>query len=274
MTIELTDAQLVERCRAGDADAWNELVERFSRYVYAISVRAFRLSEADAEDVFQEVFARTFERLDSLRDDAAIRPWLAQLTRNACVDRLRSGAREELTEDPDAEQSRTRRSSGSTRRWPSTRRCASSPATAARSSTASSPSDESYRSIGEALELPPARSRAASRAVSASCARSSREEKRTPTRLEISERNAPLRRGAPGRAARTASPAPAGWVQAAQELPEARRRLDEIVELARADAQFRARVIEDLEAALAAAGFTPEPALVDAVRARLPELRE
>jgi hypothetical protein len=67
-------------------------------------------------------------------------------------------------------------------------------------------------------------------------------------------------------------PAPAGWVQAAQEMPEARRQLDEIVELARADADFRARVVEDLEAALAAAGYTPEPALLDAVRARLPEL--
>ena len=103
MTIELTDAQLVERCRAGEADAWNELVERFSRYVYAISVRAFGLSETDAEDVFQDVFARTFERLDSLRDDTAIRPWLAQLTRNACIDRLRAGAREELTEEPEVD---------------------------------------------------------------------------------------------------------------------------------------------------------------------------
>ena len=74
MTIEVTDAQLVERCRAGDAAAWDELVERFSRYVYAIAVRAFRLSEHDAEDVFQDVFARTFERLDSLRADGAIRP--------------------------------------------------------------------------------------------------------------------------------------------------------------------------------------------------------
>ena len=104
MSIELSDAQLVERCRAGEAAAWNELVERFSRYVYAIAVRAFRLPEHDAEDVFQDVFARTFERLGSLRDDAAIRPWLAQLTRNACVDRLRAGAREQPTEEPAAEE--------------------------------------------------------------------------------------------------------------------------------------------------------------------------
>ena len=104
MTMELTDAQLVERCRSGDPEAWNELVERFSRYVYAIAVRAYRLPEHDAEDVFQDVFARTFERLDSLRDDAAIRPWIAQLTRNACVDRLRAGAREQPSEEPHAEE--------------------------------------------------------------------------------------------------------------------------------------------------------------------------
>jgi RNA polymerase sigma factor (sigma-70 family) len=103
MTTELTDAQLVGRCRAGDAAAWHELVERFSRYVYAIAVRAYRLPEHDAEDVFQEVFARTYERLGSLRDDEAIRPWLAQLTRNTCVDRLRRGAREQPEEEPAAE---------------------------------------------------------------------------------------------------------------------------------------------------------------------------
>ena len=104
MNIELTDAQLVERCRAGEQEAWNELVERFSRYVYAIAVRGFRLPESDAEDVFQDVFARTFERLESLRDDTAIRPWIAQLTRNACVDRLRAGTREQPTEEPLADE--------------------------------------------------------------------------------------------------------------------------------------------------------------------------
>ena len=99
MTGPLTDAELVARCRAGDEAAWAELVERFSRYVYAIAVQGFRLSEHDAEDVFQEVFARTYERLDKLRDDSAVRPWIAQLTRNLCVDRLRETARVEPTEE-------------------------------------------------------------------------------------------------------------------------------------------------------------------------------
>jgi RNA polymerase sigma factor (sigma-70 family) len=90
----VSDAQLVARCRSGDATAWNELVERFSRYVYAICVQAFRLSPQDAEDVFQEVFARVYQHLDRLRSDDAIRPWIAQLTRRLCIDRIRAGGRE------------------------------------------------------------------------------------------------------------------------------------------------------------------------------------
>ena len=48
MASTLSDGELVARCRSGDQQAWADLVERFSRYVYAISVQAFRLSEADA----------------------------------------------------------------------------------------------------------------------------------------------------------------------------------------------------------------------------------
>ena len=93
-----SDAELVARCRAGDAAAWNELVERFSRYVFAICTQGFRLADHDAEDVFQDVFARVYAQLDRLRSDASFRPWLAQLTRRACIDRLRAGNRETPTD--------------------------------------------------------------------------------------------------------------------------------------------------------------------------------
>jgi RNA polymerase sigma factor (sigma-70 family) len=95
----LTDAQLVQRCRQGDPAAWNELVERFSRYVYAICTQGFRLREQDAEDVFQEVFTRVYSKLDTLRDDSALRPWIAQLTRRLCLDAISSGSREQPAEE-------------------------------------------------------------------------------------------------------------------------------------------------------------------------------
>jgi hypothetical protein len=39
---------LVERCRLGDREAWRDLVEEYSRYVYAIIMRGYRLPESDA----------------------------------------------------------------------------------------------------------------------------------------------------------------------------------------------------------------------------------
>ena len=102
MGLDLTDARLVARCRAGDDSAWALLVERFSRYVYAICSQGFRLSQHDSEDVFQDVFAKAYENLSKLRNDDAIRPWLAQLTRRLCIDRLRLLARNAPTDtDPD-----------------------------------------------------------------------------------------------------------------------------------------------------------------------------
>jgi RNA polymerase sigma-70 factor (ECF subfamily) len=95
----MSDAEIVRHCRAGDAEAWSELVERYSRYVYAICIRGFRLSEDDAEDVFQDVFTRIYTRLDTLRDDAALRPWIAQLTRRRCLDALASKGREVQTDE-------------------------------------------------------------------------------------------------------------------------------------------------------------------------------
>jgi RNA polymerase sigma factor (sigma-70 family) len=151
--VELTDAQLVARCREGEQEAWNELVERFSRYVYAICVQAFKLPEHDAEDVFQEVFARAYEHLGKLRDDDAIRPWLAQLTRRLCIDRLRAGAHEQpedLIDHAEADDTLARLDD----------------AMAVHEALATLPDncqdildrffarDESYRTIGEALDLP------------------------------------------------------------------------------------------------------------------------
>jgi RNA polymerase sigma factor (sigma-70 family) len=155
LTEELSDAKLVALCRAGDEEAWGALVERFSRYVYAICVQAFRLPEHDAEDVFQEVFARVFERLDTLRDDEAVRPWIAQLTRRLCIDRLRAGSREftadteELPEGPDEDVLLKLEEAFDVHDA-----LAGLPEHCQEILDRFFARDESYRTIGEALELP------------------------------------------------------------------------------------------------------------------------
>ena len=151
----LSDRELVARCRSGDQQAWAELVERFSRYVYAICVQGFRLPEADAEDVFQEVFARAYQHLDKLRDDAAVRPWLGQLTRRLCIDRLRASTRERPVTEEELETAVAE-----------DRLAMLDEALAVHEALAATPEhcreildrffarDESYRTIGEALDLP------------------------------------------------------------------------------------------------------------------------
>jgi RNA polymerase sigma-70 factor, ECF subfamily len=74
-------------------------VERFSRYVHAICSRGFGLDRQDADDAFQDVFTRVYTRLDTLRDENALRPWIAQLTRRVCLDRLAGAGREAPTEE-------------------------------------------------------------------------------------------------------------------------------------------------------------------------------
>jgi RNA polymerase sigma factor (sigma-70 family) len=96
----VSDAEVVQACRAGEDAAWRELVARFSRYVLAIA-RAHRLSEADAEDVFQDTFTRIYEHLGRLRSDEAVRPWIGQLTRRLCIDKLRAAARDPVADDTD-----------------------------------------------------------------------------------------------------------------------------------------------------------------------------
>lgn len=62
--------------------------------VHSILRGAFRLAPHDAEDAFQEVFTRLYVRLDTIRDQDALRGWIAQVTRNVALDWLRRSGRE------------------------------------------------------------------------------------------------------------------------------------------------------------------------------------
>jgi RNA polymerase sigma factor (sigma-70 family) len=75
---------LVTRAQDGDQTAWDEIIERFAPLVWSICHR-FRLSEADAHDVGQNVWLRLVEHLDVLREPAALPGWLATTTRRECI---------------------------------------------------------------------------------------------------------------------------------------------------------------------------------------------
>lgn len=70
-----TDAGLVKRCRQGDQSAWDALVDRYQRLIFAIPRRA-GLSEEQAADVFQEVFLTLVEKIDTIEQPEKIRSWM------------------------------------------------------------------------------------------------------------------------------------------------------------------------------------------------------
>ena len=73
-------ADLVPRCRAGDSQAWHELVTAYERLVYSVP-RSYGLDREDAEDVTQTTFALLLSGLRSLRDDQSLVPWLGTVAR-------------------------------------------------------------------------------------------------------------------------------------------------------------------------------------------------
>ena len=73
--LEKSDADLVRACQKGDQDAWDTLVERYQRLIFAIPRRA-GLSDERASDIFQEVFLTLFEKLDEIAQPEKIRSWI------------------------------------------------------------------------------------------------------------------------------------------------------------------------------------------------------
>jgi len=72
------DAALIARCLAGDASAWEALIDAYKRLIYSIPIR-YRLSPEDAADVFQLVCLDLYRDLASLREAGALRGWLARV---------------------------------------------------------------------------------------------------------------------------------------------------------------------------------------------------
>ena len=75
----LSDPELVQACLAGDRAAWDEVVARYGRLVYAIPFRC-GLDASDADDVFQNVFTILLRRLEGLRDQTRLSSWLITTT--------------------------------------------------------------------------------------------------------------------------------------------------------------------------------------------------
>ncbi len=92
------NADLVERFRAGEQDAFDELYKKLSPLVHGIVLA--RVPRDEVDDIVQEVFISAFNNIDSLRDSRAVSSWIAQIARNRTVEFFRrTKPTEELSEN-------------------------------------------------------------------------------------------------------------------------------------------------------------------------------
>jgi len=85
----MTDAELVHRARAGQADALTELVHRWSPRVLAVCHA--RMGRSDiAYDLAQDTFVRALRALHTLHDPEKIGPWLLGIAYRACLDWIKA----------------------------------------------------------------------------------------------------------------------------------------------------------------------------------------
>jgi RNA polymerase sigma-70 factor (ECF subfamily) len=95
-------AMLVRRCIAGEAAAWEEIVQRYHRRIYNICYR-FSGSPDQALDLTQEVFIKMYGSLKSYDSQrAAFMTWMTTITRNLLVDYFRKTKQERMTDSLDA----------------------------------------------------------------------------------------------------------------------------------------------------------------------------
>ena len=95
-------AMLVRRCIAGDAVAWEEIVQNYNRRIYNICYR-FAGSADDAQDLTQEVFIKIYRTLSSYdTNKGAFATWITTITRNLLVDHFRKTKQDRMTDSLDA----------------------------------------------------------------------------------------------------------------------------------------------------------------------------
>jgi RNA polymerase sigma-70 factor, ECF subfamily len=85
----LEDIELVQRALARDGNAFRTIMQKYNRRLYRIA-RSILRNDSEAEDVVQEAYMHAFTRLDSFRGDSSLPTWLARITINEALGRLRT----------------------------------------------------------------------------------------------------------------------------------------------------------------------------------------
>ena len=94
--MEQGDAELIAAVLKGDTGSFEPLVVKYSPRVFA-TARRYARRESEVEDIVQEIWLKSFQKLASFRGDAPFEHWLMRLTVHTCYDFLRGHKRNRET---------------------------------------------------------------------------------------------------------------------------------------------------------------------------------
>jgi len=84
----LDEKRLIKKCKNGDIEAFEKLIEGYQKKVYNIAYRMVQNQE-DASDIAQEVFIKVFKSIVHFKEESSFSTWLYRITVNVCLDELR-----------------------------------------------------------------------------------------------------------------------------------------------------------------------------------------
>src|SRR6185369_5339462 len=100
--MDLSDFELIERTLAGESEAFNQLVRRWERQIFSLSIRMLGREE-EARDVCQETFLSAYRNLNKFRGDAKFSSWIYRIALNCCHTQLRQRSNSYLSLDQQQE---------------------------------------------------------------------------------------------------------------------------------------------------------------------------
>jgi RNA polymerase sigma-70 factor (ECF subfamily) len=93
-------SEIIVRCRNGDQEAWNMIVNEYSRRIYNMALN-FAGNADDASDITQDIFLKIYNNIGKYNEDRSFHSWVLTISKNHCIDYYRKNKRNMMRQELD-----------------------------------------------------------------------------------------------------------------------------------------------------------------------------
>jgi RNA polymerase sigma-70 factor (ECF subfamily) len=78
-------SKVVEKCKDGDSEAWNMIIDKYSKRIYNIALN-FAGNGDDAADITQDIFLKVYNNIEKFKEEKNFHSWILKISKNYCID--------------------------------------------------------------------------------------------------------------------------------------------------------------------------------------------